>query len=266
MDIAQTVFFCTMINLRSSILRIVCASFVGAIIGCIVLICSNHLVIKVLTANVFIPCVMIYILYRGKIFLGIKTIFKYILIWYFCAFALSGHTNYLLKETLTIRKLITTALFVCTVGVIVVRRHNLASVRSINDSLYNITIYKGERILSGYAKYDSGNMLIEPISGFDVIVCDKKNVNAFLTEGEKEYIKMFPALPDKWDGITYTRSIPYSSVGKKHGMLPAVLLDEVCITKDNKYKKYGKCYLAVSDEIIASDAAYGFLLNYKMKI
>ena len=70
MDIAQTVFFCTMINLRSSILRIVCASFVGAIIGCIVLICSNHLVIKVLTANVFIPCVMIYILYRGKIFLS----------------------------------------------------------------------------------------------------------------------------------------------------------------------------------------------------
>lgn len=266
MDIAQTVFFCTMINLRSSILRIVCASFAGALTSCIVIIFSGCPAIKIITADIVVPCVMIYILYRGRILLGVKTIFKYVLIWYFCAFALNGLVNYALKGMLTIGKMFIIVLFVCTVCAVIVRRYNLSSLRSVNESLYNITIYKGKRTMSGCAKYDSANMLSEPISGLAVIVCDKEAVNSFLTDGEKKYIDMFPNLPDKWDGITYIRSIPYCSVGKKHGMLPAVLLDEVCISKDNKYIKYGKCYLAVSGGCISSDAAYDFLLNHRMKL
>ncbi len=266
MDIAQTVIFCTMINLRSSALRVICASFVGAVIGCVLIVSSCHPMLKFIFANIMTPCVMIYILYRGRSRFGVRTVLRYVLVWYICAFTLDGLVDYITKGTLTVGRMVAMAFGICMLCVTVIRRCNVASVRNMNDGLYNITIYKRKRSVSGYARYDSANMLTEPVSGLAVIVCDREAVSSFLTEGEKRYMDMFPALPDEWDGVTYIRSVPYNSIGRKHGILPALLLDEVYISKDNRYMKYGRCYLGVSDECIASDAAYDFLLNHRMTL
>ncbi len=266
MDLCLIVIFCRLVNVKSSLKRMIFSALSGAVSDCILICFDRGMALKIIFGNIIIPGIIIGIVLYGNTVLNVKLILKYIIIWYFNAFAFGGFISCIFGNTVSIYELFSCAAFIALFGCMILRRGNIAHIGEVNENIYEITIYKDERSLKGFAKYDSANTLCEPVSGKDVIVCQADAVKDFLTEGEKIYAGLFPKLPDEWDGKTLLRSIPYSSVGLRRGCLPGIALDRVCISKGRKKMVYKDCYLAISDNGISADKTYGFLLNYKMKL
>lgn len=266
MDLCLLILFCRLVNIKSSVKRIIYSAFLGALSDCLLLYLNPATVLKIVFGNIIIPAFMIVIILYGNAVLNVKVMLKYVVIWYFCAFASGGIVTCIFGGSVSIYELLGCAVITVLAGCLALRRGSMAHIKESNENTYGITIYKRKKSLSGFARYDSANTLYEPVSGSNVIVCSIDTVRDFLTEGEKRYIELFPGLPDEWDGETMLRSIPYSSVGKRRGCMPGIILDRVCISKGRKKMIYKGCYLAISDNNISIDKTYDFLLNYKMKL
>lgn len=86
------------------------------------------------------------------------------------------------------------------------------------------------------ALVDSGNSLVEPISGKPVSVIDKSVFYGLWREPPELY-----------------RVIPYHSIGKKRGMLKGYLLSEIQIEVEGVTKSCRDVYVAVSEESITGE-------------
>lgn len=102
--------------------------------------------------------------------------------------------------------------------------------RSQEGSCKATLICGGSRICVD-ALLDSGNGLIEPISGKAVSVISREVYQALWGEGERPF-----------------RVIPYHSIGKKHGLMKGYLLPELVIETGGMTKRLSEVYVAVSEE------------------
>lgn len=87
------------------------------------------------------------------------------------------------------------------------------------------------------ALIDTGNLLIEPISKKPVSVLDENSIKR-LFGGE---------LP------TYYRVVPYTSVGRKNGLLKCYEIPKISIELHEEEKNYEKVLIACSEELVSSD-------------
>lgn len=87
-----------------------------------------------------------------------------------------------------------------------------------------------------HALLDSGNTLIEPVSGAPVSVLDAGIFD-----------RLWP------EGLSGFRAIPYHSVGKKRGILKGYLVPQMTIIHQGVEREYRNVYLAVSGEEIAGE-------------
>lgn len=108
--------------------------------------------------------------------------------------------------------------------------------RCERNSLCRATlIQKGNR-MTVTALVDSGNSLVEPVSGKPVSIIEKSIVSGLWEEEPKFY-----------------RAIPYHSIGKKRGILKGYLLPELQIEIDGVVKSCKEIYVAVCEEYIAAE-------------
>lgn len=94
----------------------------------------------------------------------------------------------------------------------------------------------GEEHLQVMALLDSGNSLVEPISGKPVCI-----VSEHILEGLR------PKLP------TGLRVIPYHSIGKRKGILEGYLLPELILDLDGIRKSFTQVYIAAGPEGISGE-------------
>lgn len=106
-----------------------------------------------------------------------------------------------------------------------------------------VTLYGKEEVVIE-ALVDTGSSLLEPISGKPVAVLDKAL-----------YDTLFP---DRRDGF---RVIPYRSIGKKHGIMPAYLLDIIKIETEDGCMECREVYVGLSEEILTEYNSYKMILN-----
>ena len=97
------------------------------------------------------------------------------------------------------------------------------------------TLVKGEKKVTVSALIDSGNGLVEPISGKPVCVVDEEVFRSLWESGGQLY-----------------RAIPYHSIGKRKGILEGYLLPELCVEIDGVRKLFHDIYVAVSPETISA--------------
>jgi sigma-E processing peptidase SpoIIGA len=91
------------------------------------------------------------------------------------------------------------------------------------------TLRRGENSITVDALVDSGNSLIEPVTGKPVSVVERE---------------VFGAL---WHGSAQGfRAIPYHSVGKEHGIMNGYLLPELLLEVDGVKKEFRDVYIAVN--------------------
>ncbi len=109
--------------------------------------------------------------------------------------------------------------------------------RSPENCVCRATLVCGESRLTVNALIDSGNSLIEPVSGKPVSVID-----------EKVFQGLWRNEPPGF------RAVPYHSIGRKHGILRGYLLPELQLEIDGMTRSFHKIYVAVGTEQITDNA------------
>lgn len=103
--------------------------------------------------------------------------------------------------------------------------------RRERECLCRATLRREGASMTVTALLDSGNSLIEPISGKPVSVVEEK---------------VFRGL---WkNSVQGFRAIPYHSIGKQNGILAGYLLPELCLEIDGVKREFRDVYIAVSRE------------------
>ncbi|MBQ2803657.1 MAG: sigma-E processing peptidase SpoIIGA [Lachnospiraceae bacterium] len=110
----------------------------------------------------------------------------------------------------------------------------LQKMRKEKERLCKVTLIGGMNIIQVVALVDSGNSLIEPISGKPVSIVDGEVLLALWKENPTLY-----------------RAIPYHSIGKNRGILKGYLFPEIRIENNGVIKVCKDIYIAASEERIS---------------
>lgn len=131
--------------------------------------------------------------------------------------------------------------------------------------VYPVTIiYKGKPMkISGFL--DTGNSLTDPITKKPVSIINIQNIEKLLEEDIREYLVDFYSgfnngACKEYENAEKIKYIPYHSIGKKHGILPAITVD-ICITVNDKPIIFEKTILGVCEEPIGGGLVYQMILN-----
>ena len=103
------------------------------------------------------------------------------------------------------------------------------------NAVCQVTLVRDGASIKTAALIDSGNALVEPISGKPVSIVEEKVFRSLWGSRGQGY-----------------RAIPYHSIGKKHGILEGYLLPELRVETDGVCKVVHDVYVAVSPEEISS--------------
>lgn len=107
-----------------------------------------------------------------------------------------------------------------------------------------VLVRRGKR-LTVTALVDSGNTLIEPVSGKSVSIVDREVFDRLWGE-EREFFRV----------------IPYHSIGKAKGILQGYLLPELLLEMEGMVLRFTEVYIAVSnEEISGTENAEGESVN-----
>ncbi len=108
------------------------------------------------------------------------------------------------------------------------------------DSLCRATLVQSGEQVTVNALIDSGNSLIEPISGKPVCVVGQEVFDMLWKEEACGF-----------------RAVPYHSIGKKRGILPGYLLSQLWLEADGMKLSFRDVYIAVSSEEISGRESAG---------
>lgn len=111
-----------------------------------------------------------------------------------------------------------------------------------------VTLVNNDTRVTVRALLDTGNGLVEPISGKPVSVADKKIVESLWQKG----------LPEGF------RAIPYHSVGCSKGIMKGYEAPEMIVEYEGIRYIFHHVYLGVGEEAAASMKEYGMILNPRL--
>ncbi|MDO4292909.1 MAG: sigma-E processing peptidase SpoIIGA [Eubacteriales bacterium] len=117
--------------------------------------------------------------------------------------------------------------------------------RRQRSPLWQVRLRQGQRRAECIALADSGNSLCDPFTGGPVCLADAELAEklGLLRDPEK------------------VRLIPYHSVGKRHGLLRAVTLEEMYVEKEGQEKRMRQVTVAVSPQPLSAAGRYRLLLH-----
>lgn len=95
------------------------------------------------------------------------------------------------------------------------------------------------------ALFDTGNFLIDPISGKPVSVVEETDIT-------RRWLEMYP---QKY------KIIPYQSVGRAHGILEGIVVDELMIQKEREQVVKKGAVIALYKGKLSKDGAFQMILN-----
>lgn len=236
------------LKLRISIWRMALSSVIGAIYVAIGYVISIEYFVNIF-GKILLSVTMIFTAFNPK---GFKTIIKELIIFYLTTFTFGGVATYLIYVIKPQGKAFAGkyALKIIFVGALIGTTILVLAFKMVKnkvtkkDMLYKIKIkFNGtEKILN--AIIDTGNMLREPISGLPVAVIEKEVLYNVLPQELLDNIdsilggdvqKLQEKIRIKFE--TKLVLIPFASLGKEHGMLVGVKLDEFYVLQNDVFIK-----------------------------
>lgn len=116
--------------------------------------------------------------------------------------------------------------------------------------IYEVTLVEGEENVVYKALFDTGNLLTDPVSGKPVSVVEE-------TDLTKRWLERYP---QKY------KIIPYQSVGKAHGVLEGIVVDELVIQKEREQVVKKGAVVALYKGKLSKDGAFQMILNHSLMI
>ena len=117
--------------------------------------------------------------------------------------------------------------------------------RREKDPLWTVRIRNGDREMTLTGLMDSGNSLYDPFSGAPACILERAAAEEL-------------GLLERAEGF---RLIPYHSVGKLHGLLPAALVEELHLYRDGRHIRQRNVPIAVENGRLSGKNRYQMLLH-----
>lgn len=218
--------------------RLILGAATGALLYFLPFFCIGPLWIKQLLGIPFGGIVMIGVAFRVR---SIRTFFKILEKMLLYSVLMGGTILLIIKKLPWLERRIVGVWGILGMGALLYLLFGYLMDRKMQaDGLCKVTLScKGSKI-TVTALVDSGNSLVEPISGKPVSIIEKDIISSLW--GEEPFLY---------------RAIPYHSIGKKRGILKGYLLPEMQIEVEGATKICKEVYVAVCEEYITSAESNG---------
>lgn len=117
--------------------------------------------------------------------------------------------------------------------------------RRSRSPLWKVSFGRNGKRFAGTGLLDSGNGLYDPYTGRPVCILDPSEAARLGLSDKNEPLHL----------------IPYHCVGKSHGLMRAVIADEMYLEKQGQEKRIGQVTIAISPEPLSASGAYQILLH-----
>lgn len=225
--------------------RVVLGAITGAVLYLVPFLLPGEGWLKIL---IFFPAaavVMILITFRTD---GINSFFKVFGLLMLSTFALGGSMIFLFRIFPGLHNIMTGILGIMGVGALVFMEAAHLIGHSRQQDLCKVELIgKGAKITVN-ALVDTGNGLVEPVSGSPVCILEKTVFESLWRTGKPEGFRV----------------IPYHSVGKKNGILYGYLIPEIRINRNGMVRSCRNIYVGVIEEQLSAQGGYCMILNPKL--
>ncbi|WP_099468535.1 sigma-E processing peptidase SpoIIGA [Konateibacter massiliensis] len=257
-------------------------SIVGKILRCtatylrIILICAISSMLTIVIIMLPLQGVLIkYTLIFGVNVISTKTalklkdgisILKAVILLYIMTFLFGGILNFLTyakkinAEQVLLAGLL---LFILARGAIKIDRFY----KRTSGKVCEVTISLNDRRLRLKGLMDTGNSLVDPVSRQPVNIVPFEVIKELLTDKEAICIENFleyKAEDIEMEELGELYYIPYSSVGRKNGLLPAIKVEELCIVYGGSVIEVARPMIGICQNEFVSDKRYQIILNPKL--
>lgn len=212
----------------------------GSILTCIVIALPiSYAFLKFLLFHVVVNTCMIYVGLRIK---TIRSLIKAWILLYAGGFLLGGILESM-QQYVTIGSLFLVVAiggYYMALGI----WNFISYIQRWNRYRCEVDLYLGEKRYKVQGIIDTGNHLRDPFTDQPVSVLDHRTAKQFF---ENEEVKEI-------------RYIPYQSIGKQNGVLPAFQIDKMCVHREEE------CWIenpliGVSEEMVSQKRTYEMILN-----
>lgn len=271
-----------------NLFRRLIGAFIGAIGSCILAITPklNHF-LQFGISYILICGIMVFITYRPKKWsLGLKSVF----ILYITTFFLGGLLNSLYYHSALgyyFHEIIEGRFFPNIKGrqLIILAISGLSGIalfiKSINNlrskelELYKVDLYFENKCIHLTGLLDTGNCLYDPIYGKPVIIIEysalkdllseeqKKSLSIWLETTKGDFSQVFDITKEKesdYRKINVTM-IPFRSIGKKKGLLPAIKINKMVIWKEDEGVTTENVLTGIWTEKMSRNKEYQLILH-----
>ena len=114
--------------------------------------------------------------------------------------------------------------------------------------IYEVILTENGEDVVVRALFDTGNLLADPVTGKPVSIIEE-------TEEIKQWMTRYP---HKY------KIIPYQSIGKEHGILEGIVVDELMIQKEKEQVVKKETIVALYKGKLSKDGAFQMILNHSL--
>lgn len=142
------------------------------------------------------------------------------------------------------------------------------SIRAGRRNIYPVTLGYCGRVQSAYGFYDSGNLLVDPVSGKPVSLIEADLLEKLLPIQTTETLKKLTGNPKELRNMEIAGLKPHylslRTVGENSQMFLAVMLDDLCIHTPGEVIHISGPVFALTFESSILDREYKILLNSRL--
>lgn len=253
---------------------------ISSLIGTVYAIMSYISKINVYTnqlVKLLLSVAMIYIAYNPD---NLKKLFKDGVIFYLTSFCFGGAAYYLLYyispqqiknigRTLTGSYPVKIAILGGILGFFLINIAFKIIKNKVdkNSIIYNIEIFYKNKSVKTKMLLDTGNLLVEPLTSFPVVIIEKEKMEGMLKGEDLEIISN--GIINRFDEISEElrnrcRIIPFSSVGKSNGMIIGIRPDHIKIYEEENIKIIKKVIIGIYDKKLSKSNRYSGLIGLEL--
>lgn len=256
-------------------IRIILSSFIGSMFAVMSYI-SGLEIYKNQIIKFILSIAMVYIAFNPKSF---KNMLKTLVIFYLTSFCFGGAAYYLLyyispEQINNINGILTgdypikiailggiLGFFIINIGF-----KSIKNKFDRNSILFDTEIFYNKKSVKIRVILDTGNLLVEPITGFPVMVVEEKKIREILKEEDLKIITN--GLENNFYGLSEElrkrcRIIPFSSIGKSNGMMIGFRPDYIKIYDEDE-RIIGKVMIGICNHKISKSNHYSGLIGLEL--
>ena len=261
--------------------RLILSSIIGSLYAVIAFLPILKIYTNILL-KIILSITMIYLAFAPK---NVKEMLKKLMVFYLTSFAFGGCAFALLyfvkPENIFMKNGVLVGTYPIKIAIlggllgftlIVTTFKIVKSKLSKKDMFCKLEIILEKKSQKITAMIDTGNMLKDPISRMPVVVVQKENLKEILPEeildniekiigGDSE--KIIQTMEQK-EYISKFRVIPFSSLGKQHGLLLGFKADKVIVLYDENEMTFENVIIGIYDKPLSKNNSYSALVGLDM--